>query len=128
MFNVELISIDGKQDLLEVVSIIVPTSDGNRTILSRHMDVIIEIVPGVAKFKMADSTESYFVSAGILTHSNNKASLIVDAFESENEIDFKRAHHAYEKAHNIIHKSHDTFEIKKAELAIKRALGRLRLQ
>ncbi len=128
MFKLELMALNGKRRELLLKSIILPTSDGNRTVLANHMDIVIEVVPGDAKLRFEKEVVSYFVSNGVFNFTKGEGMLFVDAFESEDEIDFERAHNAYENASDILSDSTDYFEIKKAEQALKRALGRLRLE
>jgi F-type H+-transporting ATPase subunit epsilon len=128
VFKLELMALNGKRKELWLKSIILPTSDGNRTVLEKHMDIVIEVVPGDAKLRFEKEVEAYFVSNGVFNFTNGEGMLIVDAFESQDEIDFDRAHKAYDKATHILHDSTNSFEIKKAEQALKRALGRLRLE
>lgn len=128
MFKLELMALNGKRRELLLKSIILPTSDGNRTVLANHMDIVIEVVPGDAKLRFEKEVVSYFVSNGVFNFTKGEGMLFVDAFESEDEINFERAHKAYENASDILSDSTDYFEIKKAEQALKRALGRLRLE
>lgn len=128
MFKLELMALNGKRRELLLKSIILPTSDGNRTVLANHMDIVIEVVPGDAKLRFEKEVVSYFVSNGVFNFTKGEGMLFVDAFESEDEIDFERAHKAYDNASDILNDSTDYFEIKKAEQALKRALGRLRLE
>lgn len=128
MFKLELMALNGKRRELLLKSIILPTSDGNRTVLANHMDIVIEVVPGDAKLRFEKEVVSYFVSNGVFNFTKGEGMLFVDAFESEDEIDFERANKAYENASGILSDSTDYFEIKKAEQALKRALGRLRLE
>lgn len=128
MFDIELLALNGKTRRFNVKSIIIPTSDGNRTVLDKHMDISIEVVPGIAKLRLDKEVLSYFVSDGIFHFSKSKGMMVVDAYESQEEIDFQRAHKAYDNASSILHDSENSFEVKKAEHALKRALGRLRLE
>lgn len=128
MFELELMSLNGKRKVQNVKSVIIPTSDGNRTVLDKHMDIVVEVVPGVAKLRTEKDIVLYFVSNGIFHFSKSKGTMIVDTYESTEDIDFLRAHRALDHASSVLHESHDDFEIKKAEQALKRALGRLRLE
>lgn len=128
MFDLELMTFEGKRLKMDVKSIVIPTSDGNRTVLANHMDIMVEVVPGVFRIRTQTEVLSYFVSDGLVQFSDNKCLMNVHAFETIDEIDFERAHIAYDKAKKTLQDTDSAFELKKAEQALKRAIGRLRLE
>ena len=128
MFKLKMYTLDGKQEVHELKSLILPTSDGNRTVLSKHMDVCIEVTPGVAKLRTEKGVERYFVADGLFHFQQENGILIVSSFENEKTVDFQRAHKALDEAKQLLHESKNTLELKKAEQALKRAIGRLRLE
>lgn len=128
MFLFEMRSLNGDKIELSLESVVMSTSDGNRTVLSNHMDIFVEIVPGIVKLRTEKSQLKYFVSSGMFHFTKNKAIMLVDAFESEDSIDFNRAKKAYDKAKLTLSVSKDSHEIRKAEQALKRAIGRLKLE
>ena len=54
--------------------------------------------------------------------------MMVSAFEEKGELDFERARYAADKAHRLLAESKNTDELRRAEQALKRALGRLKLE
>ncbi|AMC93726.1 hypothetical protein AOC36_06935 [Erysipelothrix larvae] len=128
MFKLELITFSGKRETFSAKSIILPTSDGNRTVLDKHMDVVIEVKSGKLKVRTEESQIVFFVSEGIFNYKDRAGTLLVDAFEHADDIDFQRAHQAHIRATKLLQESEDTFELKKAEQALKRAVGRLNLK
>lgn len=128
MYKFEIMTYSGKQESFNVKSIIIPTSDGNRTVLEKHMDIAIEVSAGILKIRLEDDVNQYFVSDGLFHFSESTGVMIVSSFERADEIDFQRAHAALERAASSVKNSADTFELKKAEHALKRAVGRLRLE
>lgn len=127
MFRLKLIALGGKAKELELISVILPTSDGNRTILSNHMEVFVELVPGIARLRDQHKTEDYFVSEGVFHFKSNESMMLVTAFEAREELDFQRARLAADKARKLLAETNNTDELKKAEQSLKRALGRLKL-
>lgn len=128
MFKFEIMTYSGKQEFFNVKSVIIPTSDGNRTVLEKHMDVVIEVSAGILKIRTEDYDNQYFVSDGLFHFLKGQGMMIVSSFERADEIDFQRAHAALERAASSVKNGSDRFELMKAEHALKRAVGRLRLE
>ncbi len=128
MYKFEMMTYNGKQESFNVKSVIIPTSDGNRTVLEKHMDVVVEVSAGTLKIRLEDDVNQYFVSDGLFHFLKGKGMMIVSSFERADEIDFQRAQAALERAASSVKNSADTFELQKAEQALKRAVGRLRLE
>jgi len=128
MFDLIILAQDGKMQPLEITSITLPTSDGQRTILSRHMEAYVEVDIGIVEIKIEKSKERYAVGGGLFHFKDNQAALIVSSFEREDEVDFERARKAYERAKNELQNKEDRHEMLKAEQALKRALARLNLE
>lgn len=128
MFDLIIMAQDGKMEPKQIEKITIPTSDGQRTILSRHMEVFIEVDIGVVSITTKEGVERYAVSGGIFHFKNNVADLIVTSFENEHEIDHERARLAYERAQEMLNNEKNKDEMRKAEHALKRALTRLNLE
>ncbi len=113
-----------------VNSISVSTSLGQMTILSHHTDLIANI--GISHMTINENGHAlqYAVSGGVLNiyHKENKVLLIVNAIESRDEIDLKRATLAKEKAQQKLQDENTSLlEQKKSEIKLKRALNRIAL-
>lgn len=127
MFDLDLFSIDGKHESFLLKKITLSTDDGYRTILSKHMDLILPLAPGISVMVTETSRERYFMSSGIFYFKTNRAVIIVSSFENENEVDFIRANKAYTTAKQTKEDAKSQFELLKSEQAIKRAIARLKL-
>lgn len=128
MFDLVVLSQYGKISPHYIESITLPTSDGQRTILSRHMEVYIEVAIGVVTVKTEKGKKRFAVSEGIFHFKDNQASLIVSTFENEEEIDFIRAKRAYDRAKNALKDKQYLADLQIQEQALKRALARLNLE
>lgn len=128
MFDLIVLSHDGKMSPHHIKNITLPTSDGQRTILARHMEVYVEVEIGVVQIKTDNGKERFAVSEGIFHFKDNQAALIVSTFEKEDEIDFIRAQKAFERAKRALEDEKSFAEIQKQEQALKRALARMNLQ
>lgn len=127
-FNVIVNTIEGKTVTFQMSAIILPTSDGNRTVLANHMEVVVEVVPGILQMISNQKKQRYFVSEGIFHFKQNQATLLCDAFESEAEIDVERAKKSLEKAQLELQQYQDKQTLSKAEQRLKRAISRLKLK
>lgn len=128
MFDLVVLSQYGKMSPHHIKSITLPTSDGIRTILARHMEVYVEVEIGVVVIHTESGKERFAVSEGVFHFKDNQAALIVSTFENEDEIDFIRAKRAYDRAKSALQDEKDMIEMQKQEQALKRALARLNLE
>ncbi len=128
MFDLVVLSHYGKMSPHHIESITLPTSDGQRTILARHMEVYVEVEIGIVEIKSEKGKERFAVSEGIFHFDKNQAALIVSTFEKEEEIDFIRARRAYDRAKQALQDEKDIIEMQKQEQALKRAIARMNLE
>lgn len=128
MFNVVFLTEDGKSSNYSFKSITLPTSDGKRTILSRHSECFIEVDFGVVECKNDKEVKKFSVSQGVFHFKDNVGELMVSTYESEDEIDLERALKAKERAVYELENQKDFEEMRKAEQALKRAIARLKLK
>jgi F-type H+-transporting ATPase subunit epsilon len=115
----------------EVVSLIVPGTEGYLGILSHHAPLITALQTGKIEFKDADNKlKIYAVSGGFIEVSHNKATLLADTAEHSDEIDVARAQTAFEQLTksledgDVLAGGVGKFEHKEA---LKRAANRLKI-
>lgn len=125
MFKLNMLTIDGKKYNGEVSRISLPTSDGIRTILANHMDIVVPIEIGKIRLIRDNSTEEVAVSEGIFKFSDNIAHLFVRTYEFADEIDPERAQRAKERAEKKLGEKETSRDMLEAELALKRAITRI---
>lgn len=128
MFKLDIITPKGVYLETEVDSITLPSIDGQRTVLSNHMPIVMPIDIGIMYHKVNDEKTHFFVSEGLFTFENNHATLLVNTVEREDEIDFNRAERARQRAEERISNYRDKIDVHRAEMALKRSLHRLRLR
>ena len=125
MFELNMLTIDGKKYNGEVSRISLPTSDGIRTILANHMDIVVPIEIGKIRLIRENETEEVAVSEGIFKFSDNIAHLFVRTYEFAGEIDEERAQRAKERAEQKLETEDTSREMIEAEYALKRAITRI---
>ncbi|WP_159648733.1 ATP synthase F1 subunit epsilon [Erysipelothrix aquatica] len=129
MFTFKLLTPNGLYRTLEIDSVTLPTTDGQRTMLANHMATVMPIDIGVMYTKTNSEIEKFVVSGGLFTFENNVATLLVSSVESESDIDFERAAKAKARAEERIESNNQQlYDMKRAELALKRSLTRLKLR
>jgi F-type H+-transporting ATPase subunit epsilon len=107
-------------------SLVARTVDGDVCILARHTDYIVPLAIGQVKVKSGGEVRCASCSGGTLMVANGEATVIANTFEWADEIDLSRAEHAKEKAEERILHHNTDYEMRVAELKLKRALNRLR--
>ena len=100
--------------------------EGEMTILPNHMPVFISLKSSPLKFlNEFDKKKEYAVAGGFLYFENNEALFLVDAIEGKGDIDIERARRAYRRARERLEKRDSTTNMKRAELALVRAINRI---
>ena len=69
--------------------------------------------------------ENYAISGGFFQFDKNKSLLLTDAIEGRGEIDLERAQKAYQRAKERLEKKDSDTNMRRAELALKRAIARM---
>lgn len=70
----------------------------------------------------------FFVSGGLIHVTKNEVTLITDAIEDKENIDLERAQKAKERAERRLRNKDSRTDILRAELALKRALTRIKIK
>lgn len=116
------IAFDGEAERL-----VARTVDGDVCILARHTDYVTTLAIGQVKLK--EEGKDFRVascSGGTLMVSEGEVTVIASTFEWADEIDIARAEKAKEKAEMRIERHKTDYEMRLAEMKLKRALNRLR--
>lgn len=126
MIALDIITPLGEYLKEDVKSIGIRSVEGQMTILSNHLPIVAALVPCRLVLKQEnDKSEEFALSGGFLQFADNKALILTDAIEGTREIDLERARAAYERARKRLEKKDTTTNMKRAELALQRALNRI---
>jgi len=109
----------------------VPATDGSMGILPRHAAMVAALDVGLLTYEAGGKEESLFVSGGFVEVRSNTVRVITEASEVPSEIDEERARAAEQRARKRLDQARaghpaDDFDGLRAELALRRALSRLR--
>ena len=115
----------------DIVSLVVPGTEGYLGVLSNHAPLITALKPGRIEFKDKDDNVFFLsVTNGFIEVSNNKASLLCNAAEYANDIDIERAEQALEKAKSNIkdyQSGNKEIDIQTERDAVERAKNRIKI-
>lgn len=114
----------------EAEILIVRATTGDMAILYHHEPTVCLL--DIGKFKVINGEETRLgtVSGGFLRVEPEKITMIVEAVEWADEIDFDRAESARLRAEERLkaNSDRDDIDIMRAELALRRALNRLKVR
>ncbi len=109
--------------------VIVPGVDGDLGIYEGHTPFITKIRPGVLTLYTGKKDEiiKYAIHDGFVMVDEKSIKIISECVESKEEIDAERAENAKMRAEKRIASPTPELDYKRAELALKRAVARLKV-
>lgn len=110
----------------ETERMVARTTDGDVCILARHANYVVPLAIGQIKVKINGEFKTASCGGGTLMVTDGEAKVIANTFEWADEIDLDRAERAKRKAESRIENHKTDYEMRVAELKLKRALNRLR--
>ena len=109
-----------KETMASIINVI--SEDRRRVILPEHMPLVMILTIGKMELE-EERRETYAVAGGMLYFSDNKCTILTPAIEKKDDIDIARATKAKERAEG--HLKDPNSDLKRAKLALERALNRL---
>lgn len=109
------------------------SSKGTLGVLPHHYPLISDLLISVLTLHFEDGVRKYAISGGLLNiEKDSKVTMMVKAIEEENEIDLDRALRSKERAEKRLSeakiKKDISIDVKRAEVALRRALNRISLK
>ncbi len=131
MFRLSIVTPEKVFCETDIVSLVVPGTQGYLGVLSNHAPLITALQPGRIEFRDTEDKISFLaVTAGFLEVSGNVATLLADAAEETGEIDLKRAKAARDRAWEMLKAAgagNPDIDIPRAREALERARNRIRV-
>lgn len=130
-FTVNVVTPDGIIYNHHAGFLVARTIDGELGILPKHAPIIVPLdIDEVRVRRLEDDTHVDWiaVNGGIMEVRDNIVSIIADSAERERDIDVSRAERAKQRAEKLIEKAkeaHDADELKRASVALHRAINRI---
>lgn len=97
-------------------------------ILPSHMPIVSTLKVSHMTTEEDGKRQNYAVAGGLLYFKDDKAIILSDAVESEEDIDPNRAAEARDRAMERLSRQDGVVDTQRAEAALKRAINRLRLK
>jgi F-type H+-transporting ATPase subunit epsilon len=107
-----------------------PGFGGDFGVLANHAPFLSTIKIGTLTYESGNKRENLMVIGGFCEVSNNKITFLVESAEKGSEIDVERALKAKERAEKRLAQAAqqtENFNRKRAEVALQRALARLKV-
>lgn len=132
MANLHLKIVSQERELIstDVASVTIPTTEGEITVLPRHIPLFVSLQEGVVRYTNNQGEESLLViSKGFLNvDPNNTATIMIDSAVTEREISLSQAQEAVEAAKQRIQTATaDADELLRAEAELRYALLQLKV-
>lgn len=123
----EISALDRDPVRLEVADVSLPGTEGVFTVLPGHAPMVATITIGVLTATLLSGIRhSFAVSSGLVHVIQNKVLVLTQTAEMDTEIDLDRAEAAQKWAEQEIDKAKGTADVGVAEIALKRAIIRIR--
>ena len=133
LIQLEIVTPEKVEMTAQVEMVIVPGVEGEFGVLPGHAPLVTEIVPGMLRvFETSEDGTKKEVhlanSTGFVEVKDDKVIILADTAELPDEIDLERAQRAKKRAEERLAKrGQDDIDALRAELALKRAIIRLRV-
>ncbi len=125
-FTVNVVTPDGPVYDSEVEMVIAKAKSGELGIMADHIPLVAPLEIGAVRLKNGGNEAVVAVSGGLLEVRPDKVTILAQAAEKADNIDFERALAAKERAERRLQElKQDNVDFKRAELALQRALNRL---
>jgi F-type H+-transporting ATPase subunit epsilon len=124
MTNLKLRIITPQKIVLEeeVLSISLPTPNGEITILPHHINLFSLLTEGIIKFKKQNTEDYLAIGGGYLETDGSTVNILVSRAYGQDAIDEKLTAEAIKKARNILKESKNEAERQQAVAIIRRSL------
>ena len=111
---------------VDVDMVVARAVDGEVGILYNHAPLVVALDIDVLRYKIGEETHEVSVCGGFMEVRDNRISVLTPCAENEEEIDARRAAAAKARAEErLAHKA--DIDVRRAELALQRALMRLKI-
>ena len=109
----------------EAEVVVMPGTMGELAILRDHMPLIVSLTYGLMTIKNEGEEKVASILGGFAEVANNQVTITAPDFHWPDEVDKLRAQKALEAAERVASEATDNLEVRRAQLAIRRANVRL---
>ena len=112
---------------VEAEIVIARALDGELGILPNHAPIVVALDIAPLRYRKDGVEHFVAVASGFMEVKDNRVSILAPTAETEAEIDFVRAESAKERAERRLTEHAPETDVRRAELALRRALMRLKI-
>ncbi|MCY8069830.1 F0F1 ATP synthase subunit epsilon [Bacillus inaquosorum] len=123
--KVNIVTPDGPVYDANIEMVSVRAESGDLGILPGHIPTVAPLKIGAVRLKKDGKTELVAVSGGFVEVRPDQVTILAQAAETAEGIDKERAAAARQRAQERLNSQSDDTDIRRAELALQRALNRL---
>ncbi len=130
--NLELVTLDGVKFKAEAYSVILPTADGEITVLPGHEPLLSQLVPGVITIRRSRGEADYHLEhfatyGGVLEISSKGVRVLVDEATHGDDINLAEAQKAHDEAARLRKDAKNQVELGRAQTLLERHGVRLQV-
>ena len=112
---------------VETEIVIARALDGDLGILPNHAPLVVALDIAPLRYRKDGVEHFVAVASGFMEVKDNRVSILTPSAETESEIDFVRAESAKERAERRLAEHAPETDVRRAELALRRARMRLKI-
>ncbi|WP_312939621.1 ATP synthase F1 subunit epsilon [Oscillibacter sp.] len=125
-FYLEIVTVGGQFYTGEAQALMLPIQDGQYGILPGHEATVVAVEPGEVRYQTKDIWYPAVVSGGFAEITPDYVIMLVASAEHPEEIDFKRAEEARQRAEERLHHKQSIAEYYNSKASLARAMARLK--
>jgi len=107
--------------------VVVNTPDGELCVLARHVPLVTPLKIGTIRLHIGGQWKKAFLSEGFMETDANRTVIFTQACEWPEEIDIRRAEEVLRRTQETLRQQTSTREHKASQIALARAMARLRV-
>lgn len=128
--KLQLVTLDGVKFEEDAYSIVLPTIDGEITVMQSHMPLLTALKPGMIAIRRRagdedSKVEQYATFGGVADISSQKVRILVDEATHGDEINLAETEKARAEAQKQLENAKDKVEIERAQALVDRHTVRL---
>ena len=125
LFNLKILTPEREFCDCDVEAVTVTAPDGSVTILADHAPFIMPVNVGTIKIRKDGNWEESANTEGFMEVHHQGVLIFVQACETPEEIDMRRAEEARRRAEESLRQKQSMSEYKQSQIALARAMARL---
>ena len=124
-FTLKIVTPKGIYKEVEVSLLNLNTTSGQLGILANHIPLASGLAIGSMNYIENGNRHHFAIGGGFVYVTKEVTTIIANSIESNEEIDINRANEAKERAQKRLAQKASDIDVKRAELALKKALNRI---